>query len=533
MGLKYSSADSQNLMTAMRNNLTLANQITDRLSSGCDHLISALDSGELKGAAYTAGKGLFTEIIIPSIKKLQAAIDDIQAELTSYAYADSVVAEYGTLDLDNMERQLEVKWSQLDAVEEQQAKNTQFLTQASALFSGDLGNLWAQIAALDEAKMQIQMGIDDLNERIEKLKWFNADVSKYFSDSLTVLQSAIQGALALGNITVDDAGNYYTNGSNMDWLATIKGVTLFTTDRGKDPKLSLIDENIRDLMLSDEASDYYRKQLTALLDGKPAGDWPLIIDAFNRSLLYDDEGNILSIIPFYADEENGYIVLKNGQYDLPYTTQLNQEQSSQFWQSLGEQAAPILLGISEVIGGGVLWLGSSALGAGGLALSIPFGGTVTIPAAVASAGFATSGTLIAGHTITVTDAISQIAAANANLQISFAKKYDEWKASRPTGSSKPLEVNNMSEFFETEFGQKLKKVLQKTSKRYDGQSVYKVTEDVGDILKKGDQIYLDGLHKNHLEVFTKNGKLRTVLNLDGNVNWSKLKQALKQGRNLK
>ena len=79
----------------------------------------------------------------------------------------------------------------------------------------------------------------------------------------------------------------------------------------------------------------------------------------------------------------------------------------------------------------------------------------------------------------------------------------------------------------------MKKVLQKTSKRYDGQSVYKVTEDVGDILKKGDQIYLDGLHKNHLEVFTKNGKLRTVLNLDGNVNWSKLKQALKQGRNLK
>ncbi len=269
------------------------------------------------------------------------------------------------------------------------------------------------------------------------------------------------------------------------------------------------------------------------MDGKPAGDWPLIIDAFNRSLFYDDEGNIISIIPFYADEENGYIVLKNGQYDLPYTTKLNQEQSSQFWQSLGEQAAPILLGISEVIGGGVLWLGSSALGAGGLALSIPFGGTVTIPAAVASAGFATSGTLIAGHTITVTDAISKIAAANANLQISFAKKFDEWKKDRPTDTSKPLEVNNMSEFFETEFGQKLKKVLQKTSKRYDGQSVYKVTEDVGDILKKGDQIYLDGLHKNHLEVFTKNGKLRTVLNLDGNVNWSKLKQALKQGRNLK
>ena len=176
-----------------------------------------------------------------------------------------------------------------------------------------------------------------------------------------------------------------------------------------------------------------------------------------------------------------------------------------------------------------MWLGSSALGAGGLVLSIPSGGTVTIPvAAVASAGYVTSGTLIAGGTITVTDAISQIAAANANLQISFAKGYDEWKASRPTDTSKPLEVNNMSEFFETEFGQKLKKVLQKTSKRYDGQSVYKVTEDVGDILKKGDQIYLDGLHKNHLEVFDRNGKLRTILNLDGTENITTLLQAGKR-----
>lgn len=89
MGLKYSSADSQNLMTAMRNNLTLANQITDRLSSGCDHLISALDSGELKGAAYTAGKGLFTEIIIPSIKKLQAAVFPLHRNRSRNSFSGS------------------------------------------------------------------------------------------------------------------------------------------------------------------------------------------------------------------------------------------------------------------------------------------------------------------------------------------------------------------------------------------------------------------------------------------------------------
>ena len=80
MGVKYSATDSAQLIQAMGNNLQIANQVTDRLSSGCDHLVASLESGELQGAAYTAGKGLFTEIIIPAIKKLQEAIDDIQGE---------------------------------------------------------------------------------------------------------------------------------------------------------------------------------------------------------------------------------------------------------------------------------------------------------------------------------------------------------------------------------------------------------------------------------------------------------------------
>ena len=102
MGVKYSAQESQELIQAMTNNLQVANEVTDRLSSGCDHLISSLDSGELTGAAYTAGKGLFTDIIIPSIKKLQAAIDDIQLELTSYKNADAQVSGYGDLDLDQL-----------------------------------------------------------------------------------------------------------------------------------------------------------------------------------------------------------------------------------------------------------------------------------------------------------------------------------------------------------------------------------------------------------------------------------------------
>ena len=53
MGVKYSATDSAQLIQAMGNNLQIANQVTDRLSSGCDHLVASLESGELQGAAYS------------------------------------------------------------------------------------------------------------------------------------------------------------------------------------------------------------------------------------------------------------------------------------------------------------------------------------------------------------------------------------------------------------------------------------------------------------------------------------------------
>ena len=58
MGVKYSAADSAQLIQAMTSNLQVANQVTDRLSSGCDHLIASLDSGELQGSGLYSGKRL-------------------------------------------------------------------------------------------------------------------------------------------------------------------------------------------------------------------------------------------------------------------------------------------------------------------------------------------------------------------------------------------------------------------------------------------------------------------------------------------
>ena len=93
-------------------------------------------------------------------------------------------------------------------------------------------------------------------------------------------------------------------------------------------------------------------------------------------------------------------------------------------------------------------------------------------------------------------------------------------------------VGNMSEFLKQPgLGSQAKTNSQKTSKVYQGQSVYQASNDVGQNIKKGDQFYLDGQHKNHLEVFDKRGNFKAVLNLDGSVNQAKTDAAM--GRKLK
>lgn len=50
------------------------------------------------------------------------------------------------------------------------------------------------------------------------------------------------------------------------------------------------------------------------------------------------------------------------------------------------------------------------------------------------------------------------------------------------------------------------------------------------MIKKGDQFYLDGQHKDHLELFDKRGNFKAVLNLDGTINQAKTEVA--KGRKL-
>ena len=88
-------------------------------------------------------------------------------------------------------------------------------------------------------------------------------------------------------------------------------------------------------------------------------------------------------------------------------------------------------------------------------------------------------------------------------------------------------VSNMGEFFQDGFGKSIKNNLSKTNLQYDGQSIFKVTSKTSnEYLKKGYGVYLDALHKDHLEIIDKTGKVKYVLNLDGTINADKTAKAI-------
>ena len=83
---------------------------------------------------------------------------------------------------------------------------------------------------------------------------------------------------------------------------------------------------------------------------------------------------------------------------------------------------------------------------------------------------------------------------------------------------KPSRIENMEKFFLTEFGKKIYLYVERTKKVFQGQTVYRVIKNIpGTLLKKGYQFYLDNFHKDHLEVFDKQGFAKTVIDLNGNV----------------
>lgn len=444
MGVRYSSSESAALIEAMSGNIQIAKQITEKLTSGSDYLIAEIEAGKLQGAAYEAGKNLFGNLIVPSIKKLQEAIDDIQIELNSYKNADTVVSQYGNMDLDDLKTQKQSWEKQLLKYQEQIRKNEDFWNRVGAFLTGNLGQNLSDNRVLHELADKTRMQIKDVEEKIEKLEWFVEQVNQYFSDSLEILNLAIEGAGQLSQIIVDSNGNYYADGVDMTWFDKMKQtkVVSYAKRDYQDALTRTLNQASRDMLLSEDGDTYYREELKKRLKGHDRSQWKKIIDDYNHTLKIDNEGNLIEIFDnsAYKDrhyqKDDNFSVLKNGKYDSASTRLINEKYQELLQENFEANSAEFWGGVSQMLSGLLLDFASAAAEAGGLALAPETGGASFIAGTTAAEVALDAGNaLIFSGVVSVGSAISKTGSANAEIQVNYSSNYDSWQANKPTSKS--------------------------------------------------------------------------------------------------
>ena len=207
------------------------------------------------------------------------------------------MAKYGELDLDLLKEQLKIKQELLEKTQAQLAEYQSLFRRISDGVAGKLADNLSKTNALTVLENQLNIGIREIQEKIDKLEWFVAQVSQYFRDSLQVLALAIQGATQLSQVLVDSAGNYSTDGIDMSWSAKMKAQKIETVSKSdyRTPQEQAIDKAVKDMKLSGAAEIYYRGKLAEKLQGKPRSEWKKIISNFNKDLKTDKGDNLLDV----------------------------------------------------------------------------------------------------------------------------------------------------------------------------------------------------------------------------------------------
>jgi len=200
MGLIYSSSDSSAMMRALSSNLAVARTTTSELTAGCQQLIAAIDGHTLSGAAYNAGKGLFSELVIPTIHRMTAAVDNVQSDLAKYSAADAFIASEGFLDEDKLKLKIKIMKAN------QQLLHDSARAVATLAHSQPIPGIYEllQNAQRTFIKMadSMQQDIDKLHKQIQKLNEFDRQTKNLFATSLEEMQLAMQGILVLNETTV-------------------------------------------------------------------------------------------------------------------------------------------------------------------------------------------------------------------------------------------------------------------------------------------------------------------------------------------
>ena len=247
MGLKYTKADGESLVSALTANVSSAEEIINDLQEGVDHLLSVVGEpfnfSGLSGQAYQAARTLFQEVVVPILSELKSATETIKSESTTYQNSIKAFDRYpdAVYDKDEFERLLEIKRQQKALTENHINIFMQALNTAVAKTATE--NLIFEGKGLESVVNHYDQEIRELEEKKQILEEVESQTSSLFEHSLQDFKQALQGAKALKQGSFDSKGNFtFNKNQDMSWYKKLTG---------KDVNDSLISKKDDEITLKD------------------------------------------------------------------------------------------------------------------------------------------------------------------------------------------------------------------------------------------------------------------------------------------
>ena len=243
MGIIYSKSESKKFIEDIQKNLKSGLEVTTDLTAGSHNIIQSIDGKTLSGAAYTAGKNLFSELIIPTISTCHQSLQEVETDLSTYISANNAIQEASQETLDEEKLEAKIRESEM-------YRNTVSATANALSNQGfDLLAMTNPVTAvislanhLFDVQGKLNRYVDSLDQDIEKLKKdlrllqnFGSQVQGLFNNSLNNFKIAMQSVLVLNNTKVNSDGTYtLPAGVDGSWFTEIK-----STEPSKDELLEI------------------------------------------------------------------------------------------------------------------------------------------------------------------------------------------------------------------------------------------------------------------------------------------------------
>ncbi|MBP1040183.1 hypothetical protein I6N95_04070 [Vagococcus sp. BWB3-3] len=241
MSLVYSSRESAELIQALTKNLANGKDTINHLKAGSQQVIKAVDGQTLAGAAYMAGEGLFSDLIIPIIARVATACETIEQDLQHYQAADQLISSEGYLDEALLTQQIATKRAMKTSIDfTSNLVRTATRRNPLAVVLNALLDFQRRLTRMSE---MIQEDIDELNQKLEKLYDFSSQTNGLFTNSLNDMRMSMQAVLVLNGTIVNGDGTYVLpEGTDKSWFTSLQSSTKIKKTAQKQAYLRLLQD---------------------------------------------------------------------------------------------------------------------------------------------------------------------------------------------------------------------------------------------------------------------------------------------------